>query len=165
MIRDAYPHMRDVEETSGSESQDPNEEAKEFYRFVKEANQPLYLGCKKYSNLSFIVKLMHIKCKNSWSNNSFTILLELLKDAFPMCEKLPISHYGAKKIVSDLGLNYEKIDACKNDCMLYYKEHSNADKCSVCQISRWKLNSKGGKRDVEKVSWKVLRYFPLKPRL
>ena len=145
--------------------QDPNEEAKEFYRLVKEADQPLYLGCKKYSNLSFIVKLMPIKCKNSWSNNSFTILLELLKDAFPMCEKLPISHYRAKKIVSDLGLNYEKIDACKNDCMLYYKEHSNADKCSVCQISRWKMNSKGGKRDVEKVPWKVLRYFPLKPRL
>ena len=165
MIRDTYPYMRDVEETSGCESQDPNEEAKEFYRLVKEADQPLYLRCKKYSNLSFIVKLMHIKCENSWSNNSFKILLELLKDAFPMCETLPISHYGAKKIVSDLGLNYEKIDACKNDCMPYYKEHSETNKYSVCQISRWKLNSKGGKRDAKKVPWKVLRYFPLKPRL
>ena len=72
------------------------------------------------------------------------------KGCISMCEKLPISHYGAKKIVSDLGLNYEKIDACKNDCMLYYKEHSEANKCSVCQISRWKLNSKGGKRDAKK---------------
>ena len=98
MIRDAYPHMRDVEETSGSELQDPNEEAKEFYRLVKEADQPLYLGCKNYSNLSFIVKLMHIKCKISRSNSSFTILLELLKDAFQCAKNCPYPTMGQRRL-------------------------------------------------------------------
>ena len=69
--------------------QDPNEDAQRFYKLLKEAETPLYEGCKKYSNLSFIVKLMHIKCSNTWSNKSFNMLLELLKDAFPTCEKLP----------------------------------------------------------------------------
>ena len=42
MIWNAYPHMRDVEETSGNESRDPNEDAKKFYRLVKELDQSLY---------------------------------------------------------------------------------------------------------------------------
>uniref|UniRef100_A0A2N9GFA6 Transposase-associated domain-containing protein n=1 Tax=Fagus sylvatica TaxID=28930 RepID=A0A2N9GFA6_FAGSY len=165
MIRDAYPHVKDGEEASRSEPQEPNEDAKKFYRLLEESEKPLYEGCEKYSNLAFIVKLMHIKCINCWSNNSFNMLLELLKDAFPMCETLPTSNYGAKKIIGDLGLHYEKIDACENDCMLYYKENSKANQCSICHLSRWKTNNKDGKGNGKKVPWKVLRYFPLKPRL
>ena len=93
-------------------SQDPNEEAQKFFNLVKEVEQLLYPNCEKYSNLSFVVKLMHIKCINGWSNKSFNMLLELLKDVFPMCKKMPTSNYKAKKIVNDLGLHYEKIDAC-----------------------------------------------------
>ncbi|KDO43628.1 hypothetical protein CISIN_1g041832mg [Citrus sinensis] len=78
-------------------SQDPNEEAQRFYELVKEVEQPLYPDCEKYSNLSFMVKLMHIKCINNWSNKSFNMLLELLNDAFPMCKKMHTSNYNAKK--------------------------------------------------------------------
>ena len=42
MIWNAYPHMRDVEETSGNESRDPNEDAKKLNRLVKELDQSLY---------------------------------------------------------------------------------------------------------------------------
>ena len=34
-----------------------------------------YLGCSKFSSLNFLVKLMHIKVINSWSNKSFDMLL------------------------------------------------------------------------------------------
>ena len=36
---------------------------------------------------------------------------------------MPIANYNAK-IIKDLGLHYEKIDAYKNDCVIYYKEHA-----------------------------------------
>lgn len=85
---------------------------------------------------------MHVKCINGWSNKSFDTLLEVLKDAFPMCEKLPKSNYDAKKIVRDLGLHYEKIDACMNDCIIYYKEYANASQCPTCGLSRWKTKGK-----------------------
>ena len=62
-----------------------------------------------------------------------------------MCEKLPTSNYRAKKIVKDLGLHYEKIDMCKNYCMIYYKEDVKATQCQVCGLSRWKSIMKGGK--------------------
>ena len=74
-----------------------------------------------------------------------------------MCETLPTSNYGAKKIVGDLGLHYEKIDACENDCMLYYTENLKADQCLVCHLSRWKTSNKDGKGNGKKFSRKVLR--------
>lgn len=70
-----------------------------------------------------MVKLLHIKGVNCWSNQFFNLLLELLQDVFSMCEKKPISNYKTKKIIKDLSLHYEKIDACKNDCVIYYKKN------------------------------------------
>ena len=70
-----------------------------------------------------------MKCLNGWSNKSFTPLLELLNEAFPEDETLPSNYYEAKKILHDLGLHYIKIDACPSDCMLYSKEHANANEC------------------------------------
>ena len=55
MIQDAYPHMMDGEEASWSEPQEPNEDAKKFYRLLEESKKPLYEGCEKYSNLALIV--------------------------------------------------------------------------------------------------------------
>ncbi|XP_019229639.1 PREDICTED: uncharacterized protein LOC109210641 [Nicotiana attenuata] len=82
------------------------------------------------------------------------------EDALPKGEKLPPSFYETKKIVEGLGLKYEKIHACPNDCMLFRKEfaNKNVNKCNVCGASRWK-------NDARKIPAKVLRYFPLKPRL
>ncbi|XP_039143959.1 uncharacterized protein LOC120281099 [Dioscorea cayenensis subsp. rotundata] len=34
-----------------------------------------------------------------------------------------------KKVVKDLGLDYKKIDACPNDCMLYWKEATHDEIC------------------------------------
>ena len=51
---------------------------------------------------------------------------------------MPKGCYEAKKIITNLGLGYEKIHACPNDCMLYWKENSILDACPVCEISRWK---------------------------
>ena len=62
-----------------------------------------------------------------------------------------------------MGLDYVKIDACENNCMLYWKENSNRDECQVCGILGWK-SSKGSVRG-NKVPHKVLRYFPITPRL
>ena len=42
MIKDAYPHMVRDRESSGSEPQEPNGDAKKFYRLLEEVKQPLY---------------------------------------------------------------------------------------------------------------------------
>ncbi|KAK2638769.1 hypothetical protein Ddye_026564 [Dipteronia dyeriana] len=84
---------------------------------------------------------MHIKCINGWSDKSCGMLLKFLKDVFPICEKLPTSYYDAKKVVKDLGLHYEKIDVCENNCVIYYKELADAYECPTC--------SKGPGNDID----------------
>ena len=126
-----------------------------------EMEKELYPGCKSFHSLNFLVKLMHLKVLNKWTNKSFDMLLKLLKEAFPEGCNLPDSHYAAKKKLAQLGLGYESIHVCKNDCSLFWKEHAQKEQCPICNESRWvDKNTKG-----KKVPQKVLRYFPLTPRL
>ena len=94
-----------------------------------------------------------------------------MKEALPEGDNFPSNYYEVKKIIRDLGLDYKKIDACPQNCMLFTKENANADKCNICGTSRWKnveYNSTDGLRTCskgKKISAKVLRHFPLIPRL
>ncbi|KAL5569485.1 hypothetical protein UlMin_026060 [Ulmus minor] len=99
---------------------------------------------------------------NKWTNKSFDELLKLLKLAFPKMD-LVESHYEAKKLMTKMGLGYQSIHVCKNDCALFWNENSTSKTCPVCSESRWKMQA--GRRTGKNVPHKVLRYFPLAPRL
>ena len=113
------------------------------------------------SSLDFLEKISHMKTMNHWTDTSFDQLLELLIFAFPKDNKLPKSHYEAKKLMKKVGLGYESIHACKNDCCLFWKENKDMQTCPICHESRWKYKDTKGL----KVANKVLRYFPLTSRL
>ncbi|XP_062074100.1 uncharacterized protein LOC133778247 isoform X1 [Humulus lupulus] len=121
-----------------------------------EIEAPLFPGCQNYTSLNFLVKLMHFKVLGKIPNKIFDGMLELLHDAFPAPNKLPKSHYAAKRLLRKLGLGYESIHVCKHDCALFWKEHAGKSKCPVCGEDRWvDKNTKG-----KKVPHKVMRYFP-----
>jgi hypothetical protein len=42
----------------------------------------------------------------------------------PKHNKLSKDMYHSKSIIKGLGMDYEKIDVCKNNCMLFMKEHA-----------------------------------------
>ncbi|GJT72234.1 zinc finger, PHD-type containing protein [Tanacetum coccineum] len=75
--------------------------------------------------------------------------------------KIPKTYYEAKKSMKKVGLGYESIDACINDCCSFGEENKDEQICPTCKASRWKNKDTTGK----KVPNKVLRYFPLIPRL
>ena len=125
------------------------------------AQTELYPGCKKISRISFIIQLLHIKVYCGASNKLIDMILRLMKLSYPDGDTLPSSYYEVKKILRDLGLGYECIHACKNDYALFWKENQNLEACPTCGTSRWKVNDGIGK----KIPQKILRYFPLKPRL
>nr|GEX40198.1 hypothetical protein [Tanacetum cinerariifolium] len=76
--------------------------------------------------------------------------------------KLPPSYYAIKKTFKTIGLGYESIHACVNDCFLFRGDvNKDVHFCPMCNTSRWKDNNTPGK----KVPKKVLRYFPIIPRL
>ncbi|XP_066161921.1 uncharacterized protein [Oryza sativa Japonica Group] len=99
--------------------------------------------------------------------NYIMALLGLLSDALPQEADLPNNCYEAKKIIRGLGLGYQKIHACPKDCVLFRGDKANQESCDVCGSSRWitdkngyPVESKGKKKPA-----KVLRYFPLIPRI
>ncbi|PKA45796.1 hypothetical protein AXF42_Ash018347 [Apostasia shenzhenica] len=164
--------IQDALEQTFGESSVPSESTSTYNTLLQECEQPLYPGCEKFSKISFLVQLYHIKCLNGWTTKSFSMLLQLLKDAFPNESSLPSSSYEAKKLIKDLGLSYEKIHACPNDCMLYWGEKKDDISCYICKSSRWisseNKNDTSEAIDVSrkyKKPAKVLRYFPVIPRL
>jgi hypothetical protein len=163
-----FDTFRNVVETNGV-NDGPNEDAKKFYNLIDESKQPLYPGCTNFSTLSFIIRMYLLKCLHGWSNASFSSLLELLKEAMPDL-KIPDSFHKTKTMIKGLGLDYEKIDACPNDCMLYWGEYKNESSCRFCKASRWKESSlvdceSDEPKNGHKVAEKILRHFPLIPRL
>ncbi|XP_042404102.1 uncharacterized protein LOC121993927 [Zingiber officinale] len=166
---DAQDEMRDVlNDLTGlveiGESSEPTQQrdfqTENFNDMLREIEKELYPGCVNFSALNFLVKLMHVKVLNKWSNKSFDMLLKLLKQAFPQAI-LPGSHYEAKRKLGELGLGYESIHVCENDCALFWRENVGLENCPICGMSRWvDKNMKG-----RKIPKKVMRYFPLTPRL
>jgi hypothetical protein len=55
-------------------------------------------------------------------------------------------------------MQHIKIDVCYNNCMLFYKDNENKEKCNFCGTSRYVEGRK-------KVALKVLRYLPITDRL
>ncbi|KAG8485982.1 hypothetical protein CXB51_019310 [Gossypium anomalum] len=149
--------------------EEPNEEAAKFYNLLNEMNEELYEG-SKYLKLSFCIRLFHLKCLGGWTENSFTMLLEFLREMFPFA-KIPQSCQDIKRLIKDLGLGYDKIHSCPNDCMLYWGDQKNQQSCHVCGKSHWMnsstedVNSDEVGAQLRKKPIKVLRYFPLIPRL
>ena len=82
-----------------------NEHSREFYNLIEESELPLYPGCERYTKLSFLVKMYHIKCMYGTSDKAMSEIFSLLKGTFDFAH-IPTTFYEAKKAVSRLGLSY-----------------------------------------------------------
>jgi len=156
-------------ELTGSGDEEPNESAKQFFKLLTEAQKELYPGCKEATKVSFIVRIFQMKCMHGFSNNGVQSILDLFALLHP---GIPDTLEEVRKVVRDLGLDYKKIHACVNDCVLFRGDYAKMDTCPTCGQSRWKETDSS--KDVESSSTgdgqkrfprKILRYFPLTPRL
>lgn len=129
--------------------------AKEFYDLVTGVEQELYPGCKEFSKLSFVIRFFHIKCQYRINNSACSQLLKLFKQALPTLNTLPDTFYFAKKMIMNLGFDYNKIDVCQSRCTFYMNEHSDDDICTVCNTSRWKRVDEGASIDAFSINTKV----------
>ncbi|KAL2243720.1 UNVERIFIED_CONTAM: hypothetical protein Sindi_0490000 [Sesamum indicum] len=68
------------------------------------------------------------------------------------------------KLIKDLGLHVEKIDACENDCMLYWKDDIDLDYCKFSGEARYKPTNEQNPK-CKKTPYVILRYLPITPRL
>ena len=100
-----------------------------------DSKKPLYQGCTNFTRLSGVLALVNFKARFGWSDKSFNALLLLLKNMLPIDNTLPKNHYEAKKILCPVGMVYQKIDACRNDCILYRNKYAKMINCPTCGVS------------------------------
>jgi hypothetical protein len=63
--------------------------------------------------------------------------VKLIIDLLPSNHKMLENLYQSKKIVSCLDMNYEKVDACENNCMLFWRDHENDTHCMHGKNTRY----------------------------
>jgi hypothetical protein len=113
-------------------------------QLIEDSKKPLNPDCQKYSRLSGDVNLLQLKADHSWSNKSFKHILDMLRDMLPKGNQIAESVYEAKKIIYPLGIEVEKIHACKNSCVLFRGDYADLDKCLKCGYDWYKRKKDGG---------------------
>ena len=93
-----------------------------YEKIENDSKMPLYPGCTTFTRLLVVLALVNLKARFDWSDKSFTELLVLLKKLLPEDSTLPKNQYEGKKILCLVGMEYQKIHACPNDCILYRNE-------------------------------------------
>ncbi|KAM1620346.1 hypothetical protein ACFXTN_017329 [Malus domestica] len=141
MLHDVFSNHVHMDESDHvgefSSACDETTDTHQFDNILREADGELYPGSRK-KRLDFVVKLYQSKLLYGMSDAAFGSVLALIREHFPMCKTLPPNLYYTKKIIRALGLDYHNIDACRNNCMLFWKEHVNAIVCAKCGASRYK---------------------------
>uniref|UniRef100_A0A8R7TUQ9 Transposase-associated domain-containing protein n=1 Tax=Triticum urartu TaxID=4572 RepID=A0A8R7TUQ9_TRIUA len=147
-----------------SKGDEPTKAAKKFYEMLMEADKPLHEKTTQ-SRLSIVGRLMTIKTQHNLSEACYDEMMTLIHDIVgdDAAKDLPANFHRSKKLVHSLAMPYVKIHACPNNCMIYYKENENKEKCTICKEPRYEETTAGNKST--KIPRKVLCYLPITPRL
>jgi hypothetical protein len=131
----------------GSEEQGEPSEVQNFYMLLAAIDEKVHDGTYVLV-FQVVTRLMAMKSKY---NDIVKLVINHILTKHNMLKDL----YQSKKIVVDLCMKYEKIDACEKNCMLFWKEHKNTIKCMHCSRSRYvKVRSKDGDSVIIKVAIK-----------
>jgi hypothetical protein len=104
-----------------------------FLKLLKQAKKELYPRCKNATKVSFIVELFQIKCMYGLSNVTLEAILKLFGKVLPEGHYIPDSLDKVQRVVRGLGLDYVKIHACQNDCVLFFDKYTNLETCPICK--------------------------------
>jgi hypothetical protein len=112
------------------------------------------------------MSLMRMKSKYTFSNQCYNDIVKLIIDLIPAKHNILKDLYQSKKFVAYLGMNYEKIDVWKRNCMLFWKEHKDDTECMHYGRSRYvKVVNEDGASITTKVVVKQFCYMPITLRL
>jgi hypothetical protein len=94
------------------------EDVKEFYKLLEASEARMHEGTD-VSILQAVTRLMVMKSKYNFSNNCYNDIVKLIIDLIPSNHNMSKDLYHCKKTMAGLSVNYQKIDACEDNCMLF----------------------------------------------
>jgi hypothetical protein len=98
----------------------PTLEVQKFFDMLRASEEPLHEHTT-VSVLAFITRITSIKSKFKCSNKCYMELLSLFNNVLPSNHRMPKDMYQSKKLLSTLSMEYEMIDVCKDNCMIFLK--------------------------------------------
>ncbi|CAA7049001.1 unnamed protein product [Microthlaspi erraticum] len=161
MVSDAF--REDIPSSTENEIgvEEPNLEAKKFFDMLNAAKHPIYPGCKEgYSALSAATRVMQLKTDFNMSEDCVDAWADYINDYMPEDNLHPPSYYAVEKLVSGLGMPYQMIDVCIDNCMIYWREDAHRLVCKFCRKPRFQETS--GRVPIP---YKRMWYLPLAERL
>ncbi|MCO5578738.1 hypothetical protein L7F22_032583 [Adiantum nelumboides] len=157
MLNDFFCDILSVEDVIVDDEAKKRQEREDEIK--EQCSKLLYEGAR-VSRLRVLLGLLNLQTIYGWSYVSVIALFQLLQKILPEGNCMPESRNAAKKTLATLGLDYESKHACPNDHVLFRKELAKEVHCPQCHASRYQEDVQGNK-----VSAKVLRHFPLIPRI
>jgi len=112
------------------------EQLQKFYRLLAASEEKVHEGTN-VTILQAVTRLMAMKAKYNIANKCYNDFIKLIIYLIPANHKLRKDLYQSKKMMYGLGMNYEKIDAYENNCMLFLKEDKDLTHCTKCNKSRY----------------------------
>jgi hypothetical protein len=100
------------------ESEDLLPGVQNFYKFLATSEEKVNNGID-VTVLQAVIHLMVFKSKYNFSNQCYNDIVKLIIDLIPVKHNMLKDLYVSKKIMSGLRMNYEKIDVCKKNCILF----------------------------------------------
>jgi hypothetical protein len=102
----------------GSRDQHPPPEVQNIYMILAASEEKVHDGTA-LTVLQAMTCLMAMKSKYNFSNQCYNDIIKLIIDLIPVKHNMSKDLYQSKRIVIVLAMNYEKIDACEKNCMLF----------------------------------------------
>ncbi|WVZ52091.1 LOW QUALITY PROTEIN: hypothetical protein U9M48_003183 [Paspalum notatum var. saurae] len=146
-----------------AEKRSLSKEVEEFYRLLAVADEIVHESTKVIV-LETVTRLMSMKAKFNYSNECYNFIVKLIDDILPPNHKMPKDMYQSKK--NGLGMNYQKIDVCENNCLLFRKNgDEKLSHCKRCGNSRYvEVLNEEGESVTTTVPVKQLRRMPMTER-
>ncbi|XP_075101214.1 uncharacterized protein LOC142176778 [Nicotiana tabacum] len=150
----------------GNIEEEPNPSIQNLYNMLKASEQEIWpRNPHGHSQLSVVARLLNLKAKHCFPEKLYDELCQFISELMPSDNIMPDSFYSTKKLMRGLGLPVEKIDCCKNGCMIYWREDRELVNCKFCAHPRFKRSKYQQSKEKTNISYKKMYYFPLTPRL
>ncbi|CAM8940897.1 unnamed protein product [Rhodiola kirilowii] len=143
----------------------PNETAQSFYDLISASTNPAYEGCTTETELSSHMKLLQTKADYGLSVSAYDSICDYVQSLANCENRMPTSFNHSKKIVSDLGMGYQRIDLCVNGCMIYYAESESMITCNFCEEDRYQPGASESTSHYTRVARSSMFYLDIIPRL
>ncbi|XP_023638874.1 uncharacterized protein LOC111830621 [Capsella rubella] len=161
MVHDAYRENMNAYSKLENAVEEPNVEAKKFCDMLDSSKSKLYEGCKEgHFPLFAATRMMNIKTDYNLPEDCVDAWADFIKEILPEDNISPASYTEFEKLVAGLGLPYQMIDVCIDNCMIYWQSDANYIACRFCGKPRFQ--NTGGR---SRVPFKRMWYLPIADRL